>query len=114
MWSLNYEAWYYLILAVWLSTSGRFRYLFAAVTCLAAGPKIVTMLPIWLAGVWLYRWRPTIPRSAALSWLKTITAYQAYRLGPSTGVLSDYLVTLLTRSVAVPLAFFVHPIASSM
>jgi peptidoglycan/LPS O-acetylase OafA/YrhL len=119
MWSLNYEAWYYLIFAVWLFTMGRFRYLFVAFACLAAGPKIMAMAPVWMAGVMLYRWRPTVRRSAAIAllafsvlgywaayhvqlslvlqaWLKAITTGQAYRLGPSTAVLSDYLVTLLT------------------
>jgi peptidoglycan/LPS O-acetylase OafA/YrhL len=119
MWSLNYEAWYYLIFAVWLFVGSRFRYVFVGIACVAAGPKIMALAPIWVAGVLLYRLRPTVSRPVAIAllafsvlgyaaayhvhlsvvlqvWLKTVTAGQAYRLGPSTAVLSDYLVTLLT------------------
>lgn len=54
-WSLNYEFWYYLIFAAWHFSRPPLRAILVTATLLAAGPKILLLLPCWLAGVWLYR-----------------------------------------------------------
>lgn len=54
-WSLSYEAWYYLAFAVWHFCRGWRRLLLCGLVLLAAGPKIVVALPIWGAGVLVYR-----------------------------------------------------------
>lgn len=118
MWSLNYEAWYYLIFAAWIFLSGRQRIVWTIVACVAAGPKIVALLPVWLIGVLLYRRRPTVARPVAWALLtfsvlgygvvyhiqlqilmqtllKAITAGQSYHLGPSASLMSDYIVVVL-------------------
>jgi peptidoglycan/LPS O-acetylase OafA/YrhL len=58
-WSIAYEFWYYVIFGVVMLAplSARWRWGLAAVVALMLGPKIVLMMPIWLSGVLLYRWR---------------------------------------------------------
>lgn len=53
-WSLGYEAVYYLLYALVL-WGGRFRWAWAALAALAAGPKILLLLPLWVLGVATYR-----------------------------------------------------------
>jgi peptidoglycan/LPS O-acetylase OafA/YrhL len=50
-WSLNYEAWYYIIFACAIFFSGKQRLLLLFVAALLAGPKILSLFPIWLMGV---------------------------------------------------------------
>lgn len=50
-WSLNYEAWYYIIYACFIFFSGRQRIVLLLVAGLLAGPKILSLFPIWLMGV---------------------------------------------------------------
>ncbi len=52
-WSLGYEAVYYLIyaLVIW---GGRYRWLWAGLAALAAGPKILLLMPLWVLGVATY------------------------------------------------------------
>ena len=52
-WSLGYEVWYYVIFGIFLFA--RRRWLFLPVILLLVGPKIVSMLPLWLFGVASYR-----------------------------------------------------------
>ncbi|GGF40736.1 acyltransferase [Aliidongia dinghuensis] len=53
LWSLGYEAVYYLLFAlvVW---GGRYRWLWAGLAALAAGPKILLLMPLWVLGVAIY------------------------------------------------------------
>jgi peptidoglycan/LPS O-acetylase OafA/YrhL len=53
-WSLGYEAVYYLLYALVL-WGGRFRWAWAALAALIAGPKILLLMPLWLLGVVTYR-----------------------------------------------------------
>jgi peptidoglycan/LPS O-acetylase OafA/YrhL len=61
-WSLNYEAWYYVLFAVATFLRGRPRIVAVAVTALLAGPRILFLLPVWLMGVAAWRWRAELPR----------------------------------------------------
>ncbi|MCO6415680.1 hypothetical protein JYK14_05740 [Siccirubricoccus sp. KC 17139] len=117
MWSLSYEAWYYLVLGLWQFGRGHRWWLAAGAVCLA-GPKIVVLLPVWTLGVLLYRWRPRLePRLAAAllalsvllyvgayvidlpnqarTFLSAVTSGRSWRLGASTAFLADYLLGLV-------------------
>lgn len=74
LWSLSYEFWYYVIFGVWFCT-GRTKksWLYAAIACLIAGPKIVLMMPIWIVGCVAY-WLPRPNIGARLSWLGVVIA----------------------------------------
>ncbi|MDB5413925.1 MAG: acyltransferase 3 [Rubritepida sp.] len=116
-WSINYEAWYYIIfgIAFYLRTPYRTPLLILALVL--AGPKIVLLLPIWLAGVVLFRYRHILvvsPGTASFmlissiiafayvsstqltvwsrEWLRDLTGGYSYLLGPSTSILGDYLL----------------------
>lgn len=58
LWSLSYEFWYYAIFGAWFYAKGGYKSLLPfVVMCLMAGPKILCMMPIWLAGVAAYKYR---------------------------------------------------------
>jgi peptidoglycan/LPS O-acetylase OafA/YrhL len=66
-WSLNYEAWYYIIFAAAVFLRGRRRIVVTGAAALLAGPKILLLLPVWLMGVAAWRWRAAVrPRWGAL------------------------------------------------
>ena len=50
-WSLAYEFWYYVFLGLWCFSPRKWRWVFLALAMLLAGPKILLLLPCWLAGV---------------------------------------------------------------
>ena len=120
LWSVNYEAWYYAIFGAWIFLPGRVRWIAAAALCAAAGPKILALMPCWLAGVALYRYgdRIKLPESRAFALfllsialyatayivdiqhiavglLQKILAGERYDLEWSSAMLSDYLTALL-------------------
>ncbi len=61
-WSLNYEAWYYVLFAAATFLRGRPRIAAVIVAALLAGPRILFLLPVWLMGVAAWRWRAELPR----------------------------------------------------
>ena len=61
-WSLNYEAWYYVLFAAAIFLRGRPRIAVVIVAALLAGPRILFLLPVWLMGVAAWRWRAELPR----------------------------------------------------
>jgi peptidoglycan/LPS O-acetylase OafA/YrhL len=61
-WSLNYEAWYYVLFAAAIFLQGRPRIAAVIVAALLAGPRILFLLPVWLMGVAAWRWRAEPPR----------------------------------------------------
>jgi len=61
-WSLNYEAWYYVLFAAAIFLRGRPRIAVLIVAALLAGPRILFLLPVWLMGVAVWRWRAGLPR----------------------------------------------------
>jgi peptidoglycan/LPS O-acetylase OafA/YrhL len=54
-WSITYESWNYLVFALITFLPGRTGFILAALVVLAVGPKLLLLLPVWFAGVWLYR-----------------------------------------------------------
>jgi peptidoglycan/LPS O-acetylase OafA/YrhL len=61
-WSLNYEAWYYVLFAAAIFLRGRPRIAALIAAALLAGPRILFLLPVWLMGVAAWRWRAELPR----------------------------------------------------
>lgn len=54
-WSLGFEVWYYVIFGVFMFAPRRSRWLMTAALLLLVGPRIVALLPVWLAGTLAYR-----------------------------------------------------------
>jgi peptidoglycan/LPS O-acetylase OafA/YrhL len=61
-WSLNYEAWYYVLFATAIFLRGRPRVAAVIVAALLAGPRILFLLPVWLMGVAAWRWPTELPQ----------------------------------------------------
>lgn len=64
-WSLNYEAWYYVLFAAAIFLRGRPRIAVVIMAALLAGPRILFLLPVWLMGIAAWRWRAELPRQLA-------------------------------------------------
>ena len=119
-WSLGYEVWYYVLFGIVYYLRGAKRALLGALVLLIMGPKLWLLLPVWLAGVCLYRYQRPLPltrNAARLGWLATIAVLLAYKyfgvdlylralgsalwpfarlqLGSADRYLADYLVCLL-------------------
>lgn len=54
-WSLDYEVWYYIIFATAVYFIGVKRVVLVALSLAISGPRAAIYLPIWLAGVALYK-----------------------------------------------------------
>jgi len=54
-WSLSYEAPYYLIFGLFYFLKGKNRWFAGGGACLAFGPHVTALFPLWLLGVWCYR-----------------------------------------------------------
>lgn len=115
-WSLSYEAWYYALFGAMTYLRGRIRLLIPVVFALM-GPKLWLLLPLWLSGVWLYRWQKThtIGRGGARAgwglslvllavwaWYdpepglrllaRSAWPFEGLRMGSADRVLADYIV----------------------
>jgi peptidoglycan/LPS O-acetylase OafA/YrhL len=118
-WSLNYEAWYYMLFGAAFYVKGRMRLLGVAVFALM-GPKLWLLLPLWLSGVLLYRWQKkhsieqdmaragwalTLVLLALWAWYDPEPAlrlvaraawpFTSLRMGSADRVLADYIVGVL-------------------
>jgi len=116
-WSINYEAWYYVAFGFAFYLTAPWRAPALGLTFMLAGPKILLLLPIWAAGVLLFRYRARLvvsPMAATAllvtslllfalasyaqltlmsrEWLRNLTGGYSYLLGPSTAVIGDYLL----------------------
>lgn len=92
-WSLGYEAWYYALFAALSFYRGGRRVLLGTLLFVFIGYKLWLLLPIWLAGTWLYRHRERWAMSKGLArglMVATFAGYVGYKL---TG-LEETLVTL--------------------
>ena len=128
-WSVNYEAWYYIIFGLWLFLRGRNKIMAVLGACLLAGPSILVVMPIWLLGAALYQYRMKlkVPNTLAIVlfilsivgywvvyhfhfnvisrvWLKDITDGESYHLGPSTSIFSAYPIAFLVAANFVAVA----------
>jgi peptidoglycan/LPS O-acetylase OafA/YrhL len=119
-WSLDYEAWYYVLFGVFHYLSGRRRWIAAAIVLAFVGPRLWLLLPVWLSGVALYRLHNRLtfgPGIARAGWLLSVILiglwgwldpepylrgvaqglwpFAAIRMGSADRVLADYAVMLL-------------------
>jgi peptidoglycan/LPS O-acetylase OafA/YrhL len=60
-WSLGYEVWYYALFGVVFYLRGIKRLLLGALVLLVMGFKLWLLLPVWLAGVCLYKYQKDLP-----------------------------------------------------
>jgi len=82
-WSLCYEVWYYVIFGLVMFAGGRYRWLWAILACIIAGPAILLLFPLWLLGSWLAKnGKRLVPsKSASLAiWLATLIAFVGLNL----------------------------------
>lgn len=80
-WSLCYEAWFYLLFGLACYLRGKRRLLAIVLALAFMGHKMWLLLPVWLAGAWLYQTggRPWLPPTLArLGWLASFAAFGLY------------------------------------
>jgi peptidoglycan/LPS O-acetylase OafA/YrhL len=69
-WSLGYEAFYYLIFGLLAFYRGRAKPLVLLAVGAVAGPLVLVLFPLWMAGVFAYHkskvWRLPLPAAAAM------------------------------------------------
>ncbi len=119
-WSLDYEAWYYVLFGVFHFTGGRRRWLAAGAVLAFVGPRLWLLLPVWLSGVALYRLQGRLafgPVLARAGWVLSLVLiglwgwfdpepylrgvandlwpFPGIRMGSADRVLADYAVMLL-------------------
>jgi len=119
-WSLDYEAWYYVLFGVFHFTRGRRRWLAAGAVLALVGPRLWLLLPVWLSGVALYRLQGRLAFGSALAragWVLSVVLiflwgrfdpepylrgvanglwpFSGIRMGSADRVLADYAVMLL-------------------
>jgi peptidoglycan/LPS O-acetylase OafA/YrhL len=100
-WSLGYEFWYYAIFAAMTFLTGARRRWAVALLCLAVGPKILVLFPVWLLGVWVWRRMKTQPVTPAAGWalfLGSALAYALFRASPLPLFLKDWTYATLGAS----------------
>lgn len=66
-WSLCYEVWYYAMFGAAVFLKGKLRWVVLAVMAYIVGWRILLLLPVWLAGVWLNH----------STWARSLTADRA-------------------------------------
>ena len=85
-WSLGYEAWYYLLFGLACYLRGGRRIAALALALAVMGYKLWLLLPVWLAGAWLYRsyrgpwFTPLVARAGWLASLLLFAAWLGLRL----------------------------------
>jgi peptidoglycan/LPS O-acetylase OafA/YrhL len=117
--TLNYEAWYYILFGLAMFLQGRRRMVALAVAALLIGPKILLFFPLWLMGVFAWRWRAALPKQlgallvfgalAAFIGLESVGGQQLFQhpqtpLLPSEFSAYDYIVSAFVAFFIVGLA----------
>ena len=81
-WSLSYEVWYYVLFGALTYSSGKLRLALVTVLLLVMGHKLWLLLPVWMSGVYLYRYQKELRISvdqARLGWLMTVLVLVLYK-----------------------------------
>ena len=73
-WSLGYEVWYYAGFALVTYVGGRKGWLLFLMLALLLGPKIIILMPLWWAGVYLYRSQTLRRISPGLGWVLVLAS----------------------------------------
>jgi peptidoglycan/LPS O-acetylase OafA/YrhL len=118
-WSVNYEAWYYVLFGVATFLQGRRRVLALGAAALVAGPPILIFFPLWLMGLSAWRWRAVLPRQlgaplafgavGAFIGLEALGGQKAFQIVSSFGLPGNfsayaYIVGALVALLIVGLA----------
>lgn len=91
-WSICYEVWYYVIFATWMYSSKRWRLVLTAIALMAAGLKILALLPVWLLGVWLFHHMPRLThRQAVVLFIVSAAAAFAFYWSGASHLIRDAL-----------------------
>lgn len=107
-WSLCYEMWYYVLFSLYVHLNGRRRTVLIIVVCILVGPKILLLLPLWVLGVVIYRWKAPYLLPVWVGWVLFLLSlilfglYSHFRL---TNVLSDWLLQIIGEHWHKQLAF---------
>lgn len=105
-WSISYEFWYYVLFAILMFARQR-AWLIAAWTVFV-GPLIVLLLPVWLAGVWVYRHRQ-FNTSTTTAWamaLVPIAIYVGYCMAGAREVLTTFTDSFIVPITGSP--YYLH------
>jgi peptidoglycan/LPS O-acetylase OafA/YrhL len=101
-WSLGYEAAYYVIFGIAFYERGPWRRAIGVGgVCLAAGPKILLLLPVWLMGVWawrIYKRAPIPPFAGAALCAVSVLAYIVFMASGARALL-DHGTDMLTTGL---------------
>ena len=79
-WSINYEAWYYVAFGFAFYLTAPWRAPALGLTLMLAGPKIMLLLPIWAAGVLLFRYRARLVVSPMAATALLVTSLLLFAL----------------------------------
>jgi len=120
-WSLSYEAGFYLIYAIYRGTSGVRRYFTVAAAALFVGPNILFMLPLWLAGAWIFdltraslfsdpKWRQRVAWGSTLGFAIVSVLLVAWMFGPAREM-ADSLSTWVDAEFARAAAIAPRPLS---
>lgn len=96
-WSIAFEFWYYVVFALVMFLPGGWRWAAVLAVCAFVGPKIVLLMPVWWAGVLLYRWRWLQTWSRGLSWALVLLSTAGIVLMHAAGVYEG--VATLTKGL---------------
>lgn len=110
-WSVGYEFWYYVLFGAAMFLHGRQRLAALALVSAIMGPKILLLLPVWLAGVWAFRTplalRLSAPAALALC-ASTLLAYLAFRLFGAADLLEQAIARWLGPALHGDLGWSAH------
>ncbi len=107
LWSLSYEASFYLLFGVSLFLRGPMRAGLLIMLLLLIGPRVLLLMPAWLMGVWMWGWVKRgghLTLGKPMAWMLCLAGPILYVLGLSVGLPSS--LTVLTSRVAAPINIF--------
>ncbi len=96
-WSLSYEFWYYVLFAASFYFKGYVRLILILLTLLVAGPKIMILLPIWLMGVWVYKYNQSQTLSEGTGWILFLFPTVIYLITKVIGL--DHQLLTMTKDL---------------
>lgn len=88
-WSLCYEFWYYALFGAAYYIVGWLRIALITLIVLISGPKIMILFPIWLLGVWTFRFNKKVTVLPAMGWVFVLLPIIVYAWIKSTGIYVD-------------------------
>lgn len=106
-WSISYEVWYYVIFGVAFYVKGFKKFMLVLLAMALAGPRILVLMPIWLAGVAFYKVHRKIPKHRLAGYSMLVGALAVYfgmRATNFDDTMFSYTASLLGGKEAVNLS----------